>query len=280
MNLPTTSMAISLAFAASISLLAHDRNETRTEPLKMGGNLWVNTANSSISIQGWDKEEVQVSAEIEEDRDNPVKVDYRRRDGGLEIEAMMPEHSGWHFGFHHGSSCSFTLNVPRKLVAELRTSNASVVAKDLDGKLSVRTSNASVTLEKLSGAVDVTTSNATVKARAIKASLRGRTSNASLRFEDVEGGIDFRTSNGSITASGLDGWGQGISLGTSNGSISVDLGKATGQLNAQTSSHEKVKVERQGVELIEMAGSRVRLKIPGKDQNIALTTSNGSITIR
>jgi len=271
-------LAFGLALLAAPPGMAHSRTETRTEALKAGGTLVVRTSNSSISIQGWDREEVAVTAEIQDDSEHPVRVEYRRNEGRLEVEAVFPDHSsGWFF--HRSPSCSFTLQVPRKVLAELRTSNASVNARNLDGRLTLRTSNAAVTLEDLSGEVEATTSNGAVKANNLKASLRGRTSNGSLRFEGVQGAIAFQTSNGSVHASGLDGWGQGISLQTSNGQISVELGQATGQLTAQTSRHEKVQVERQGLELVEMGKGRVCLRIPGRDQAIDLRTSNGSITI-
>jgi len=279
MRFHTLALAVGLSLLAGFPAEAHSRTETRTEALKAGGSLLVRTANSPISVQGWDREEVAVTAEIQDDASHPVKVEYRRREGRLEVEAVFPEHSGGWF-FHGGQSCAFKLQVPRKLLAELRTSNASVSARDLDGSLVVRTSNASVSLEELAGAIEARTSNGSVKAKNLKAGLRGSTSNASLRFENVQGAIDFQTSNGSVFASGLDGWGQGISLQTSNGQITAELGQATGQIDARTSHHEKVKVERQGLELVEMAKGHVRLKIPGREQAIELRTSNGSITIR
>lgn len=279
MRINPLGLAFGLALLVGIPIEARGRTETRTEALKAGGTLVVRTSNSPISVQGWDREEVAVTAEIQDDSEHPVRVDYRRSEGRLEVEAVFPEHSGGWL-FHRGQSCAFTLQVPRKVLAELRTSNASVSARALEGSLVVRTSNASVTLEDLAGEVEARTSNGSVKAKRLKASLRGGTSNGSLRFEGVQGGIAFQTSNGAIHATGLDGGGKGISLQTSNGQITAELGQATGRINARTSRHEKIHVERQGLELIEMSRGLLRLKIPGGDQAIDLSTSNGSITIR
>lgn len=260
-------------------LVAGTRTESRTEPFKAGGSLLVKTQNSPIKVEGWDREEVSWTAEIRDSRDQPVRVDVRRLEGRLEVEAIYPEEGHW-FGGSRGA-CAFTLKVPHRLTGEFRTSNAQVEVRGLEGRLEVRTSNAALMLENLKGSLEARTSNGSVRARQVEAALRGSTSNGSLSFEAVTGPVDFSTSNGSIRAQGLDGRGQGIRLTTSNGNIHVELGTAKGQLSAHTSRHEKVRVERQGVELVEMkSASEVKLKVPGGDQAIELHTSNGSITIR
>lgn len=260
-------------------LWAGSRTETRTEPLKAGGSLLVRTQNSPITVEGWDREEVNLTAEITDDRDHPVRLELRRSEGRLEIEAIFPEQGHW-FGGSRGA-CAFTVKVPHRLVGEFRTSNAQIQVRSLEGRLEVRSSNAALLLENLKGSVDARTSNGSVRARQVEAALRGTTSNGSLSFEFVTGPLDFSTSNGSIRAQGLGGQGKGIRLSTSNGSITVELGEAKGIITANTSRHEKVRVERQGVELVQMnSTSDLRLKVPGGDQAIELHTSNGAITIR
>lgn len=270
-----------LLLGLSALLAAGTRTENRTEAFKPGGTLVVRTQNSPLSVQGWDREEVSLVAEIQDSPKYPVQLEVRKAEGRLEIEAVFPSRSGWSFGFSEGNACAMTLKVPRRLIGQFRTSNARLEAKGLDGQLEFRTSNALLSLEELGGSVEAQTSNATVRAKKITAALKGSTSNGSLRFEQVEGPLVFSTSNASIQATGLDGQGQGIRLETSNGRIEVELGKATGSIRARTSRHEKVKVERQGIELVDMSShSDIRLKAPGRDQEILLRTSNGGISIR
>jgi len=270
-----------LLLALSTLLVAGSRTETRTEAFKSGGTLVVRTQNSPLSVQGWDREEVSLVAEIKDSPKYPIQLEVRKAEGRLEIEAVFPNRSGWSFGFSEGNACAMTLKVPRRLEGQFRTSNARLDAKGLEGRLEFRTSNAQMTLEELGGSVEAKTSNATVRAKNITAALQGSTSNGSLRFEHVEGPLAFSTSNAGILATGLDGQGKGIRLETSNGKIEVELGKATGSIRAKTSRHEKVKVERPGIELVDMSShADLRLKAPGRDQEILLRTSNGGISIR
>lgn len=259
---------------------AGSRTEQKSLPLKSGGSLTVSTRNSPIRVEGWDKDEVAVTATIRDREDRPVRWEMRDDAGGVQVKAIFPPKTlpGIHIG--PGPSCAFTLMVPRKVLGEFTTSNDSIAAGGFGGTLSFHTSNDEVELENLDGAVSVITSNAAITAKHLKASLKGRTSNDTIRLEDVQGGVDLATSNADVVASGLDGWNQGISLATSNGDLDITLGSATGEVTARTSRHESVKVERRQVDLLSSDGGATRFRIPGSSQAIALTTSNGTITIR
>lgn len=268
------------ALLLAVPLAAGTRHETRTLPLKAGSVLKVTTRNSSLEVRGWDREEVALEAEITESDSAPVRLDVRPSDGRLEIEAVFPD--GWTSGwFRRGPSCALSLRVPRRLEGAFQTSNARLDAQGLTGTLSFRTSNGRLVLEDLAGPVEARTSNASLRVHRLDGDLRGGTSNGSVELEQVSGGVDMSTSNASVHASRLDGQGKGIRLRTSNGGMEVELGKATGDIDAQTSRHEKVRVDRQGLELIDMHdGSHVRLRAPGSSQTIELRTSNGGITLR
>jgi DUF4097 and DUF4098 domain-containing protein YvlB len=260
-------------------LFADSRQEHRTEPLKAGSVLVVSTSNSPIRVEGWDKEEVSLDAEIQEKEKDGVKIEVTRAQDRLEIKAVFAHGGmGWSF-FGKSESCAFTLKVPRRLEGHYRTSNARIEASHLSGTQELTTSNAKLILEDIQGNVEARTSNATLQARGITGDLHGSTSNGTLQLEQVSGGVEFSTSNGSIHAKDLDGQGKGIRLSTSNGSITLGLGNAKGEVDAAT-SNGSVKVERSGTELVEMHSHSARVKVAGSSQVIRLRTSNGSITIQ
>lgn len=259
--------------------LAGTRTEQKSLPLKAGGSITVSTANSPIRVEGWDKDEVAVTAEIRDTGSRPVTWEMRAGNGGVKVEAVFPDgRGGLHFG--RGPSCAFTVKVPREVAGSFSTSNDSIAAGGFGGTLSFSTSNDGITLENLDGSVTVSTRNGAITARHLKASLNGATTNDTIRLEDVEGGVDLSTTNADVTASGLDGRNRGISLATSNGDMTIDLGKATGEVRARTSRHESVKIERKGVDLLESGSGEARVRIPGSSQTISLRTSNGTITLR
>lgn len=281
MHLPAFGLP-ALALILALPLQAGSRQERHTLKLKTGGVLLVTTHNSEIQVSGWDREEVALVADIHDSEKRPVQLKILPGDGNrVEIEAVFPEasESGIHFG--HGTGCDLILQVPRRVVGTFRTSNSRVDAKNAGGTLSFKTSNGVIELTALSGEVEAHTSNSRVNIRNLDGDLRGSTSNGAVELDGVSGAVDFSTSNGGIQASHLDGKGKGIRLHTSNGGLDVELGKATGEIYARTSHHEKVKVERKGLEFVDMSRANdVHLRVPGGSQTIDLTTSNGSITLR
>mgnify|MGYP000889138127 CR=1 FL=1 len=269
------SLVAALALS-SLALLAGERTETRTEAFKPGGTLTVRSANGALRITSWDKDQVEIRAEIKEREDHSVKLEVRRTAEGLEVEAVLPSRT-WSWGGSDG--VSMTLQVPRHLVGRFTTSNGRVEVKGLEGKQEITTSNGSLKLEDLKGDVVARTSNGSVTVRNLDGRLKGGSSNGGVTLERVTGGIDLSTSNAGITAEDLDGRGQGIDLSTSNGSIKVGLGQAKGEIDAKT-SNGSVHVDRPGVELVESGKSWARLRVPGSSQSIRLRSSNGSIHLR
>jgi DUF4097 and DUF4098 domain-containing protein YvlB len=270
------SLALALSLPA-LMLTAGERTETKTEALKAGSTLRVQSFNGAIKVSTWDKEEVEFRAEIKESDDAPIKVEVRRTPKGLEIEASRPSRIGWSWKGSQG--VAFTLRVPKLLEGHFITSNGRVEARDLEGNQEVDSSNGSLLVEHVKGNVKAHTSNGAVVLKDIEGRVEGGSSNGSLTLERIQGGVSFSTSNAGISGSDLNGRDQGIDLSTSNGSINLGLGEAKGEIDAKT-SNGSVHVDRPGVELIEMGKSWARLRIPGSTQTIRLRSSNGSIHLR
>jgi DUF4097 and DUF4098 domain-containing protein YvlB len=118
-----------------------------------------------------------------------------------------------------------------------------------------------------------------VEARELHARIKGGTGNGKIVLEDVDGQVRMYATNGSIEARNLEGWGEGISLECTNGSIDLTLGRATGDLLAAT-SNGAVRVQLPGIQALERGPHRVHAKIPGRNQKIVLATTNGNIQVR
>ena len=263
----------------ALALMAGERTETRTEAFKPGATLSVRSANGSVKVTPWDKDAVEIRADIKEREDHTVKVEVRHSGDSLEVEAILPSRSGgWSWG-GGSDGVSFTLQVPRRLVGRFTSSNGRIELRGLEGNQELSTSNGTVKVEDVKGDVQARTSNGSVLVRNLEGRLKGGSSNGGLTLEKITGGIEFATSNAGIVADDLDGRGQGIDLSTSNGSIKVGLGSAKGEIDART-SNGSVHVDRSGVELVETGKSWARLRVPGSSQVIRLRSSNGSIHLR
>jgi len=329
------SIVLVLSFACQLPNRAKfTRTETRTLELKPGGQLRASTFNGRVSVEGWERDEVSLVAEIKERREGDVRFSAVAKDGLVEIVAEQEGRSKFAISLGSWSGVSYTLKVPNKTATTLVSSNGRIEIHGIDGELDATTSNASIVAENIGGTVRLTTSNGSIRAYTIKGGLEAWTSNAKLEVKDVLGDVDLRTSNGkidarnvkgksdvvtsnasivaeniegdltgqtsngrldvkkvsgsidlatsnaSVKASDLNGGGRGISLTTSNGSIEVTLGKATGMLEATTNKGEhSVSIEIPNVQATK-DGSVTKAKIGNGDQPIRLRTTNGKIVVR
>lgn len=256
------------------------RMERRTETLPMNGRLWVRNRNGAIRVSGWDREEVSLVADIRDSERRRVSLVTQRKDGGLDIDAQV-EQPRWNFsfGFVVTPRCEMRLQVPKRLLGHFRTANGLVEVQGIQGYVRAEVVNGDVRIRDLEGEAHATTVNGDIEARRLKARIQGGTTNGGITLEQVEGGIRMETTNGSIKAAMLDGWGEGIRLETTNGSIEVELGRATGEIVAENSIGA-IEARVPGAQVVEQTRHRAHLKVAGRPQRIALTTTNGAIRIR
>jgi DUF4097 and DUF4098 domain-containing protein YvlB len=257
------------------------RTEKRNERLAYGSKLWVKNRNGAIRVEGWDKEEVALVAQIRDSEQRRVDLVLSRKGADLDIEAVFPKVKtfGFFFGDIRSPRCEMSLQVPKRILAHFRTTNGSVTAQNLDGYARCEATNGAIKVRDLKGEVFAETTNGGIEARNLFARIKGGTTNGKIFLEDVLGGIQMETTNGGIVARGLDGWGEGIRLETTNGGIEVDLGKACGELVAEN-SNGGLDIKVPGAEVIELHKHNARIKIPGKAQRIELETSNGGIKVK
>ena len=256
------------------------RLETRTEALPMGATLRVNQLDGDLTVQGWDKPEVAIRAEFHDWVFGPkARLEVKRVADGLNLEVRRPglfPHLTLRFG--HGVRCHLALMVPRKLVLAARTVDGGIDLRNLEGFADLHTVDGAIRLEDLAGEVRAHTVDGELKATRLQARLKGGTVDGRITLDQVSGGLDLQTVDGRITAQNLDGWGEGITLGTVDGSIHLKLGAAKGHLEARTMDGG-IRVTHPGVVLEEAGKHRYRGHVPGRDQTISLKTVDGDITV-
>jgi hypothetical protein len=277
-------LSIGLTFQG-VGLSAQDearpatRTETRSEPLAAGSKLWVKNRNGGITVSGWDREEVALSAEIRDSDQRRIDLVVQRTGPDLDIEAqfLQPRLS---LGLGAASSpwCRMTLSVPSRVLGHFRTTNGPISVDTVIGYVRCETVNGDITLGGIAGEVLAETSNGNVEARGLHARIRGGTANGRIVLEDVDGQVKMETTNGFIKARNLDGWGEGISLESTNGAIDLELGRATGDIVAET-ANGSIHIKVPYAQVLESGKHRARVRIPGRSQRIALTSTNGSIQV-
>jgi hypothetical protein len=255
------------------------RLERFSEPLPYGAKLRVHNRNGDITLTGWEREEIDLAAEIRDSPGRRIDLGFQRNASGLDIDARFHQPLlGFAFTSSASPRCRMLLHVPRRILAYVRTTNGSLAVTGVDGYVQVESTNGDISLGGVAGEVDAETSNGNVEARGLHARIRGGTSNGRILLDEVDGQVSMLCSNGSIQARNLDGWSEGISLECTNGPIDLELGRTTGELLA-VSLNGTVKVQVPGALAQESGRHRVRVRIPGRAQKINLTTTNGDIQV-
>jgi hypothetical protein len=278
-------LALFAAFTVCLGVGAQDevrpatRTETRTETLVYGSKLWVKNRNGAINVSGWDKEEVALSAEITDSENRRIDLVVQRVGSDLDIEALFHEPMlSLGLGLATSPRCRMTLSVPHRLLGYYRTTNGPICVDTVEGYVRCETTNGDILLSDLAGEVLAETTNGNVEAKGLHARIRGGTANGRIDLEDVDGQVRMETTNGFIKAKNLDGWGEGITLASTNGAIELELGRATGDILAEN-ANGSIRVKVPNGQVLEVTKHRVHVRVPGKIQKIALGTTNGSILV-
>jgi hypothetical protein len=251
----------------------------RSEKLDSGSNLWVKNRNGDIRVVGWEKEEVHLIAEIRDTSRRRVDVLIQPKGSDLDIETVFQQPL-WplNWGLVLSPRCEMTLFVPRKLSGYFRTTNGSIFISYLGGYAHCETNNGDIEVKHFAGEAKVETKNGTINAQDLQARIKATTVNGQVNLIEVEGGIVAETTNGSILAKALDGWGEGISLATTNGSIEISLGDASGEIMAE-SAEGGLDVHIPDAKVISISKRVTRLRVPGRKQKISLRTTHGTIAL-
>ena len=257
--------------------------ESLTVPAPDSRSIKIYNANGKTRVLGQDRKdiEIRVHKSVRADCEDlaaklldSIRVQNSTTTEVLEIEVQIPRKCSRHAVAH------IELLVPNDTQVALTSTNGKICLEGLERSIRARSSNGSVLIREVNGDIDVTTANAKVKCDHTHGHLRARSSNGKIEVGCHHGSLDASTSNGVIKASidRLDA--VGVSLTTSNGRIVLDLPE-------EPDVDVDIRVEnghiRNDLELFDQTrdpDGRVRGRIGHGGTPIRLRTSNGTVSLR
>jgi beta-lactamase regulating signal transducer with metallopeptidase domain len=171
-----------------------------------GSELVVQNINGSITVNGKEKAECKIEANIEVKAKNKEeakrlleKVEIKVASLGtkLSVKVVQPE-----LRSRESVTVDFEITVPRKAALDLHTSNGSLDIADITGKIEAKTNNGSISTVKTAGEAQLHTNNG--KVRVSKADLKPGTigaNNGEIRCTQIAGDISVKINNGKVTVS-------------------------------------------------------------------------------
>ncbi|MCA9783176.1 MAG: DUF4097 family beta strand repeat protein [Calditrichaeota bacterium] len=208
-----------------------------------GGTLFLDTAEGSVEVVSWDKEQVRVTIERKvkarnEEEAREVLDHYRfEMDGKGDDVQVTVDRTGRH-NYSDQIELSFAISVPRTYSVDIATSGGGIRVGDLDGRAICETAGGGVTLGAISGPVQAITAGGSINLKScdrkavletaggdIRVSesvgeLVATTSGGSIRIEQSRGPVVARTSGGNISLSEA---GAAFDLETAGGNIETEL---------------------------------------------------------
>jgi hypothetical protein len=259
--------------------------------LQPGGRLNVENANGSVEIEGWDRNEVEISGVKYASRQSlldELRIEIHNSPDAITIRTVRPYHPQWSAG------ARYTIRVPRQTVVDrISTSNGPIRVRDIgssDGHLqtlNLRTSNGLIRAENVTGVIDAQTSNGWVDLDEINGGATVRTSNGlvTIRLNHfTDSPLRVTTSNGAVDLTVRNQPQDSIRAETSNGSITLHLPADSGARLRADTSNSAISSDFDVLERFEdhdhgRWNNHVDGKLGSGGPEIELTTRNGHISI-
>jgi DUF4097 and DUF4098 domain-containing protein YvlB len=229
----------------------------RTVPLASGGTFSLSNVNGSIEIEGWDRDQVEISARKfttgAQDDLRQVAIEVTSSSGSVSVATHYPEGSGVEV------NVEFHVRVPARIhLSSVSTVNGSVTVQDVSGDGSLAAINGNVMLSRGAGIFSARTTNG----------------NVSLEFLSFEGGLAAFGDSGRPVSRG------GISAQTVNGSVVVALPADAGaELEARTQNGD-FSSDLPLLAHTSAAGRNIRGRVGSGGPPLFVRTVNGSIRLR
>ena len=157
----------------------------RTYPLQSGGHFVLDNVNGSVQVEGWDREEVEVTA-VKTAQNDPRDIDRVQ----IEVQTQPCEvdvHTRYPDGEGAGVAVEYHIRVPnRVLLGSVRTVNGSLIVRGVDGGGELHSVNGDVEVLQSSGRFNAKTTNGNLHLE-----LRELGDGAPMNLETVNGSVEL-----------------------------------------------------------------------------------------
>jgi len=244
MKLTIPVLALALAWTPVQAKETLKETFLQTYPLQSGGELRVENTNGGISVEAWDRNEVQVEA-IKQVRAESaakareamklLKVEVKPSAGALHIVTKYPKKEDGFFDWLSGDGVNMSVNykikAPRELVAHLQSTNGGVSLAGTRGRAELTTTNGGASVKDVEGNIRMRSTNGGLSVVNASGTLDGVTTNGGINAElnEVDGDLSLRTTNGGVTLKLPENLRASVDIATSNGGIHSDLPVEGGQ---------------------------------------------------
>ncbi len=229
-----------LASATAAEAVTLKDKLTKTSPLKPGGIVVIENVNGGITLEAWDRQEVQVEAEKRVKADDEdvakkvmaeIKFDIKADANSFRIKTIMPKRNDGFFDWLSGNnanvSVEYRVRVPREVALEVDNTNGGIKVTGTRGKANLSTTNGGFKLDRTAGDMRLSTTNGGIAVTNAAGTVRAETTNGGIdvQLNKVAEGADlsFVSTNGGITVKLPRDIRVSLDASTSNGRVHSDF---------------------------------------------------------
>jgi hypothetical protein len=170
-------------FCISLRCSAADELFKQTYPLPPGGSFVLENVNGSVHVDGWERDEVEVSAVKTAQSDQHdlelVKIEVDSKPGQVAVHTSYPKGQGVEV------AVEYHVHVPyRVLLGNVETVNGSVTVRGVEGSGELRSVNGNVEVTDSTGRFSEKTTNGNVRLE-----LRQLSDGGPMNLETVNGSV-------------------------------------------------------------------------------------------
>ncbi|HTZ73868.1 MAG TPA: DUF4097 family beta strand repeat-containing protein [Candidatus Aquilonibacter sp.] len=176
-------LAVALLFISLPSFGNADQLFDKVYPLPAGGNFQLDNINGSVQVDGWDRDEVEVSAVKTSQNSaadlDQVQIDVQSLPGQIAVRTLYPTSAG------NGVTVEYHVHVPQRVLLEaIKTVNGSVSVRGVRGGGDLRSVNGDVKVTDSAGRFNAKTTNGNLTLQ-----LRHISNGAPMHIETVNGSV-------------------------------------------------------------------------------------------
>ena len=255
-------IVLSLLLSAIISIaVAQDQKKSFT--VNKGDMLEVSTRMGNITIDTWNKSEVNVVVKnIIESELNLLTIEQ----SGNKVEIIFKGEDSYHI--------DFVISIPSKLDVELSTGGGNITLKnDLDGKIDASTGGGNISVKNINGKADISTAGGNIKVGDINSNADISTAGGNIKVGDINSDADISTAGGDMKIGNINGT---ADVSTAGGNIKIGYIKGSADVS---SAGGNISVDNIGGNAdISTGGGNV--KVGSVSGSAELNTGGGNISLK
>lgn len=187
-----------------VKSFAQTESGTKTFNVNKGGTLNVAISSGDIKIKVWDRNELKINYEIDEDELQYIDLKFNQDGNNISVKS-------------DSYTADLEITVPSAFNLNLNTSGGDItVSENITGKIRINTSGGDIKLNEVIGELIVNTAGGNIKCGNIKGDAKLSSAGGDIQAGYVEGECKINTGGGNVQVNNVL---KGLSISTGGGNV-------------------------------------------------------------